>query len=202
MQSFLLRSRHQLYLGDDGLAQKPRLDGKLHPVFARSNWRGISDRRYGALEQSMLLATKLIELSGAAFASALPDFRQNTKRSRRALAVPLADNAPSQDVQERIQAAKDLFDSHAPNIQWVEDEEMLKNKGWLGINAPWQESPPLSYAEDLDWEDPDDEGHYGDDWRGVLIGISSTFADRILSTEEGTQEHLWTVFYAGVTMVS
>jgi len=162
---------------------------------------GHSDKWYNALRQSMLLATKLLSVSGAFMASFMPVFIRNTTRKMRACAVPFDDVYPTRAQFEKMTRAQQSLRDSASSLKWREDANIATDKSWAAITAPYNCQPPADKNNDVyDWAGADEEeGIEGTgELRSICISVMSQFADVILASKSGTMDHLLATFNCGV----
>jgi hypothetical protein len=118
--------------------RRSNLRGTPHPIFDRKRWPGMEDRRFNAMNQSVLLASILLEIGMPYLASWLPEPNFRTGHN------PRVDNWRLYDlvdiritlVDEDIQDARNELNEIANGLEWREDPEMLENNGWWGSQLP------------------------------------------------------------------
>jgi hypothetical protein len=113
------------------------LTGIPHPIFARERWPGIDDQRFKAMEQSILLATKLLEIGMPYLACWLPKPAFATGRDLKTLKhiEALVEIRQDRMTDANIALARTELDEIAANLEWREDPNMLKLKVWWGITT-------------------------------------------------------------------
>lgn len=188
--------------GKDGKAAAPALKGDLHPIFARTNWPDISDKRYNALRQAMLLSTKLLSVSGAYMASFMPRFRQHSTRKMRAADIPFDDLNLTDAGLIVMDKAQQALRLGASSLKWYEDPDMSNTLGWVGLTAPHTCRPPITEPFDIvAWGLANEEEGWEDNefgLRSMCIVIMSGYVDAILANKPGTVEHLLATFNCGL----
>lgn len=183
------------------------LKGKVHTIFDQKRWN-IKQARYDALEQSFLLATKLLEVAGPYLCNFLPDqiftFEEQYGATVRRLVVN--DNR----TKAEIDAANAVFVDMADSLQWRENRKMLANTGRWGLNHASYEgdSKALVPEEDThedplyEWEEAGEQAQdAGQQHRQITITLASEYVDAILASKPDSDHRLVAVFLAAVNMV-
>lgn len=194
-------------LGPQGTTRVPDLQGEIHSALQQNRWPGMAQNRYDALRQSVLFASNLLHLSGAALASFFPVALAHSQRNvgqarrRRIIAGPVDDNRPfTEEMYAPLGIAQQYFESLAPSITWVESPTILSKNGWFGINGSGM-GEPEERGDEWDWmaaRDRDEAA--GHESRQVEIAIASEFIDAIMTSKPDSEQHLFATFYAGVNI--
>ncbi|KAI1365493.1 hypothetical protein F5Y08DRAFT_174280 [Xylaria arbuscula] len=209
------------------IASKADLEGEIHPIF--NNWVGVNSELYRELEQSMLLASRLIEANGLSW---LSDFlvddifdedypgREHGNSFVSNLASEKNSVCPHSIVRHdrayratranrsswRATAQKCLRNELPSLIQWQIDEDIFHERGWIGYTCRHPRNDlPLSEIDKYETIRRFDDvcSHQGS--RNLTVLITAEYPTRLAQLRrQGKaqgEEYLLTAFMATVTML-
>ncbi|KAI9746197.1 MAG: hypothetical protein M1818_000878 [Claussenomyces sp. TS43310] len=196
--------------------QPSDLRGDIHPIFRKERWTDMTDpKRHKALEQSLQLATRLLEVGLPWLASLIPEV--NFELGDRAygddelmggiveepwewLAVKRI-QTPSPEKMESVRAE---FTEITRCVSWKEEDKMWKALGWKGFTCRIYPSNPPFRPEHPDAIRTNDERcqkDYGFTRRHLTVGIAQQYIDALLESQSNTEQHLTAAFHAAITIV-
>lgn len=154
------------------------------------------------MEQSILLASSLLEIGMPYLACWLPE----PKHRRKWVEVDeeIVDIHIDEFTEGDIQVARTELDEISDGLHWREDENMFRRDGWWGITAycyPRLEgnfnSTNIQAMGTMD-EECRNAGHRR---RQSSIGIASQYVDTLLESDKESEQHLCAAFHLAVTLV-
>jgi len=181
--------------------------GDVHELFKATRWIGVESRDYQHLEQSMLLATKLIQVGMPYIANflAFDVFLPHGELDKDGveLLCPHRIRLKTNVAAGKIADAKAKLDALAKTvIRWQLNSIIWRKLGWIGITRlvdndenEWDLVPPEDIrAADVESKD------LGKKSRPLIIGIMAEYVKTIKESPEDSEQHIRAVFMAAVTM--
>jgi hypothetical protein len=97
----------------------------------------MEDQRFSAMNQSILLASKLLEIGMPYLASWLPDpnYRVGYSQKDSDRRYEIVDIRTSLLTDKHIQVVRNELNEILKGLEWWEDPEMLENNEWWGITT-------------------------------------------------------------------
>jgi hypothetical protein len=166
----------------------------------------MDDRRFNSMSQSILLASRLLEIGMPYLASWLPEpnFRAGYNPRVDAWAEYDIVDIHTAPADRDIQATRNELNEISNNIEWWEDPEMLPNNGWWGITASCypRATSNFSQRQIVSSEAMDNElKSAGYNRRQNTIGLASQYVDTLLNSDRTSEQHLCAAFHLAVTSV-
>ena len=189
------------------------LEGVVHPIFTKSQWRNISHLRYDTLRQSFLLSTRLLQgatnwLSEIFTNSRIEKLKEKEDGHSRQAPKPYYEKG-----WEKLVIAE--LAGIAGFVVWREDPDLFEKGHWadnhplddgkaypeesLEHKVPGEWTQDLSVVEEWDWATRRAK-KLGYPRRHITISIASQFVDALLETNPKSEEHLKAAFMAAITM--
>lgn len=182
----------------------PSLSGSLHPLFDSHNWRKVPADRRRALLPSRLLASNLIRAAMPFIAQFLPQPKYENEKDGSGPVQPPDRIALT---KSRMDSVSRLLDGLSGDVVWGESNRMWAVNGYLGLTTATNvKFDPDRYVDSSqDWPQywnsaSAKDRRMGYKSRQMRIYIMSRFADALLASEPGSEQHLRTTFHAGVTI--
>ena len=182
----------------DTKVRRPDLEGEIHPIFQRERWPHISQERFDALRQSLILSTKLLNLAVPYFTSFLPNPKYHARPREHRIAL---NKIPTEDELAKVRAE---LENMAPSIHFEEDPYMWpSSKGWLGITHTGLGRPaePFQPQDPHDWGTADTrDRRAGFSYRQLTVGLASQFTDVLMDPKVNSERRLCAAFMAAITL--
>lgn len=166
----------------------------------------MDDKRYNAMNQSILLASIFLEIGMPYLSSFIPDPiytmgynpREDPERPYERVNIR---KAPTDD---DIQVVRNELNEISKGLEWWEDTAIFRSRGWWGITASCYPRATEGFGERriVSSKRMDERvRRAGFDRRQNSIGLTSQYVDTLLNSDKATEQHLCAAFHLAVTLV-